>query len=243
MKGNETMTATGNRVSISDRLGAGCGAAYVLLIVAGNQLAFGSSQDPHPSGARDLADFAAPATTGQVVGQTLELTGFLVFTFFLGWLAHQLRRRGGAGAWLGGTAALAGGITLAVKIASILPVGAAILDHAELTPSAARVLADMNAVAFVVTFLPFSAFLIAAGTGLMASRATGRAAGYIGVVIGVLLLAVTLIGKGSPVDTNPMPFLIGLLWLLVISIRLAWKGPRVATAGVDPAVAAAVASA
>jgi hypothetical protein len=235
------MSTTVTRMPWPDRIGAACGAAYVLLTVVGNQLAFGNSQDPHPSGAQDLAMFAAPPTAGLVAGEIMELTGYVAFLFFLGWFGQQLRARAGAAGWLGGTASLAGGVALAVKIVSVVPFGAAVLDHADLTESQARVLADMGGVAFVMMFLPFGAFLVAAGAGLLASRVLGKVAGYAGIVIGVLTVAVAVLGRTSPVDTNPMPFLLGLVWLLVISVRLAWKGPRPAVT--DPAGVPALAAA
>jgi hypothetical protein len=206
-----------------DRIGAACGAAYVVLILIGSS---GSSNDPHPSGAKDLADFSTTPSVANMVGFTMEFLGFLVFLFFLGWLVHALRARGGAAAWLAGIAGMAGAITLAVKIASVMPMAAGRLDHKELTPSAARVLTDMNTAAFVLTFLTFGVFLIATGFAILASGYLGRVAGWTAVVIGALGVLITLLTKVDPANTNPMPFLAGLLWVLVVSIRLAWKGPR-----------------
>lgn len=213
-----------------DRLGAAAGAAYVLLILVGSGLSSGNGQDAHPSGAKDLADFSSSVGVADKVGFTMEFLGFLVFTFFLGWLVHALRARGGAAAWLGGAAGIAGAITLAVKVSSVMPMAAGRLDHAELSPTTARVLTDMNAAAFVLTFLTFGTFLLACGLAILASGFLGRVAGWTAVVLGVLAVALTLLTNVDPANTNPMPFLAGLLWVLVISVRLAWKGPRVVAA-------------
>jgi hypothetical protein len=225
-------TSTKTRRGVGDRLGALSGAAYVLLILIGNQVAAGNQQDPHPSGAADLADFAAAAhpTATRALGETMEILGLLVLPFFLGWLAHRFAERGAG--WLGTVAALAGGITLAVKIASFMPMGAGILNANELDPTTARVLSDMNSEAFVVTFLTFGVFLAAAGLGILASGLLGRVAGWFGVVIGVLCVGLTVLTRVDPLNTNPMPFLAGLLWLLVVSVRLGVWGPRRATAPV-----------
>lgn len=220
------MNTTRSRMNAWDRFGAATGAAYVLLILVGNQIASGNSTDPHPSGAKDLADFSATRTTTDSIGFAMEILGFLLFVFFLAWFVHAVRSRGGAAPWLAGAAGLAGGVTLSVKIASFMPMAAGILDHRELTPTMARVLADMNSAAFVVTFLTFGTFVAAAGAALLTSGLLGRVAGWFGVVIGVLAVALTVLAHADPTNTNPMPFVAGLLWVLVVSIRLAWKGPR-----------------
>lgn len=236
-------TPPASRRSMGDRLGALSGAAYVLLVVVGNQIATGNTDDPHPSGAADLAAFRAAAspTTAQVVGQTMEIAGMLLLPFFVGWLAHRFAQRGAG--WLGTVAALGAGITLAVKIASFAPMGAGILNSDQLDPTTSRVLADMNGAAFVVTFLTFGLFVLASGLAILGSGLLGRVAGWLGVVLGTLTIAVTLLTRVDPTNTNPMPFLACLLWLLVISVWLGTRGPRPAR-GVDlSAPAAAEASA
>ncbi|HET8560299.1 MAG TPA: hypothetical protein VFL69_07255, partial [Marmoricola sp.] len=110
------------KTGIADRVGAAAGAAYILCINIGNQMSSGSSQDPHPSGATDLADFAATPTTSQVAGFTLEVLGFVFFMFFLGWLVTALRARGGPWGWLASTAGVGGIVTLAVKLGSAAPI-------------------------------------------------------------------------------------------------------------------------
>ncbi len=214
-------------VPLADRIGAACGAAYILLVLVGNQMSSGSSTDPHPSGAKDLAAFTAAPTVAQTVGLTLELLGFLAFVPFLGWLVHALRQRGGPAPWLGSAAGGFGLILLAVKLSSAMPVLAGQLDHSELTPTLARVLTDMNGAAFVVTFLPYGMFLAMTGAAFLATGFLGRVAGWSGVVIGGLIVLATLVTQADPISTNVMPFLVGLLWLLVIGIRLAVGGPRV----------------
>lgn len=222
------MTSASRPITVADRIGAGCGAAYVLLILIGNQIASGSSSDSHPSGTKDLAGFSAPSGAAHTIGFTMEFLGFLAFIFFVGWLVHALRARGDAAAWLAGAAGVAGTVTLAVKIGSVVPLGAGYLDHDEMSPSMARILVDMNSVAFTLTFLTFGTFLVATGAAILASGFLGRVAGWIAIVFGGVGVVLTLATKVDPVNTNPMPFLAGLLWLLVISIRLTWKGPRAA---------------
>lgn len=214
------------RPTLADRLGASAGAAYILLILVGNQLGNGGSQDPHPSGATDLAGFAGHATLMEQVGFRMEVAGFIAFMFFLGWMRHSVQQRGGAAAWLSDVAAVAGVVTLAVKLGSAAPVLTGHLDHDELSPTLARVLSDLNGAAFVVTFLPYGAFLFAFGLAILASGFLGRVAGWSGVVLGGLTLLAPLVSGVDPVGTNVLPFLLGLLWLLAVAVRLAWRGPR-----------------
>ena len=223
-------------LSIWDRIGAGCGAAYVLLVIVGNQIAGGSGTDPHPSGAKDLADFSATPGASMTIGFSLELISFLILVFFLAWFVSALRARGGAATWLAGAAALAGGVTLAVKMGSMAPMAVGFLDHSELAATTARLLVDINMAAFVITFVTFGTFLVASGLAILASGFLGRFAGWAAVVIGVLAVLLSLVTRMDPANTNPMPFLAGLLWVLVNSIVLAWKGPREVTTEVDAAV-------
>lgn len=208
-----------------DRAGAGCGAAYVLLVGFGNDMATTSGNDPHPSGQADLAAFSAVPTAVERVGFAMEIVGMLTFVFFLGWFVSFLRGRGGA-AWLGTAAGIAGGVTLAVKLASVMPMTAGMLDHDELSATQARLLTDMNGAAFVVTFLTFGTFLLASGLAILAGGALGRVAGWSAVLIGGACVTVTTLSGIDPVATNPVPFLLGLLWVLATGIRLAVRPPR-----------------
>ena len=198
----------------------------MLLVGVGNQIATPSGSDPHPSGEADLAAFSAVPTTVERVGFAMELVGMLTFVFFLGWFVSFLRGRGGAPAWLGTAAGIAGGVTLAVKLASVMPMTAGMLDHDELSATQARLLTDMNGAAFVVTFLTFGTFLLAGGLAILAGGALGRVAGWSAVVIGGGCVALTALSGVDPVATNPVPFLLGLLWVLVTGIRLAVRPPR-----------------
>lgn len=222
-------------VSVADRVGAAAGAAYILLINVGNQMSSGNTQDPHPSGAQDLADFGGSPTVAQQVGFVMELAGFVAFMFFLGWLVTALRARGGAWGWLASVAGVSGITMVAIKLGSIAPIMTGEVDHGQLSPTLARVLADMNGSSFVVTFLPFAVYVLAAGGAMLASGFTGRVLGWSGVVIGVLGIASPLIWQLDPVSTNFLPFLFGMLWTLVVGVRLAVWGPKATPSDAAPA--------
>jgi len=229
----QTATAATRRTWV-DRAGALSGAAYVVLIIVGNQITSGSQTDPHPSGRQDLADFSRTPTVAENIGFAMEVLGFLTFMFFIGWLVTSLRRRGGPAEWLAGVVGIAGATNLIVKLASVMPMMAGEMNHDKISPTTARVLADMNGAAFVVSFLPFGVFLLSAGLAILASGWMGRVAGWSAVVIGTAGVALPLASRLDPVNTNPVPFMLGLLWVLVVGIRLGWRGPRAVRESLEP---------
>lgn len=216
------------KFTLGDRVGAACGAAYIVLILVGNQLSMGGSQDPHPSGTKDLSDFAGTPGAVDVIGFALEVLGFVAFMFFLGWLVTALRGRGGAWSWLSTVAGVAGTIALAVKLGSVLPMLAGYADHGDLSPGLARVLTDMNGAGFVVFTLPYGVFMVGAAGALLAAGFVGRVLGWSGLVIGVAGILLPLPTQFDPVDTIVLPWMLGMLWTLCTGISLAWRGPRTA---------------
>ena len=86
--------------AVRDRLGAVTGAAFVILILVGNEMATaGSGQSAHPTGDQVLRDAAHQVSSADVTaGVALEVLGFGAFLVFLGYLADVLRRTAGAGA-------------------------------------------------------------------------------------------------------------------------------------------------
>src|SRR6516162_2532454 len=87
--GGKEMSAT-----VRDRLGAVTGAAFVVLVMVGNEMATaGSGQSAHPTGDQVLRDAAHQVSSASVaVGAALEVLGFAAFLVFLGYLAEVLRR-------------------------------------------------------------------------------------------------------------------------------------------------------
>jgi hypothetical protein len=227
------------KFSLPDRIGAACGAAFIILILVGNQMSMGGAggqNDPHPSGSSDLAMFGGHPGILDKIGFSLEVLGLAAFMFFLGWLVSTLRGRGGAWSWLAGVAGVAGTLALAVKLGSFLPMLAGVADHRDLTPGLARVLFDMNSAGFVLFTFPYAVFMIGAAGALLASGYVGKVLGISGIVIGVAGVFIQLPTQFDPVNGNVLPWILGMLWTLVLGVRLAWKGPRtlVSTTSVEP---------
>jgi hypothetical protein len=236
------MSDRNGRWGWTDRAGAACGAAYVLLICVGNQITMGAGGgSAHPTGADDLGDFARTPTTIERLGFGMEVIGLLTFFFFLGWFVPFLRSRAGRAPWLASVAGFAGTATIAIKIGSMTPMLAGGLDRASLTPGLARVLTDLNGCAFVVTFLTTGVFLLATGLAVLSGGMLSRFAGWTAVLFGAGGIVLTVATGIDPVSTNALPFMLGLLWILVVGVRLAVRVPRVrrtdelAEPGLEPA--------
>lgn len=227
--------------TVRDRIGAATGALFVVLTLIGNQISMsGTDQSAHPTGASVLKDAAYESgSTASTVGFVLEFLGFVAFIGFVGYLADAWRRRtdraqGNIGA---GVAVVAGVVMLAIKLESVAPMGAVMIDRKTMEPALAQALNDTNTMSFVLSWLPFAVFVAATAFALRKTSLVGRPTAYIGAFIGVAGTGLALLGLNDPTDGNPMGFMLGLLWTLVVSVRLAVK-PGVAAASVPTHAAA-----
>jgi hypothetical protein len=112
---------------------------------------------------------------------------------------------------------------LAVKLGSAAPMSALDLDRKTLTPQLAQLLNDFGSAAFVISWVPFAVFVAATAMALHRVRLVGRPTAYIGSAIGVLGIHAALVGLRDIADANPVAFLVGLVWVFVVSVRLAVK--------------------
>jgi hypothetical protein len=215
-------------VTVWHRLAAATGALYVILIILGNTLATsGDSTATHPTGARVLRDAERHAHSGQVTaGFVLEVLGFTLLIVFLGYLAATFARARFVDDWspiLGATAVVSGITMVAIKLGSAAPVVALALDRHQLNPTLARVLNDINGAAFVLSWLPTAVFVGAAAIALRHAGLVGRPIAWTGAALGLVGVPLAVVGLNDPASANPMAFLLGLLWVMVVSGRLATR--------------------
>lgn len=227
-----------------ERAGAASGAAFVVTIFVGNSLATaGQSQSTHPSGQEVLSDAArAASSTAATIGFLLEIIGFVLFMVFVGYLWGVLRR-GTAGAGIAAGTTIVAAITmLAIKLGSASPIVALVLDRDHLDPQLAQLLNDINGAAFILSWLPFAVFVAALAVALYGAGLVGRPTAYIGLVVGVVGAGFAVFGLKEPLSANPMAFLAGMVWLVVVAIRFAVRPGGRAVAGqrvTDPALVGA----
>lgn len=210
--------------NVRDRLGATAGAVFVVLLLIGSGMTTaGTTQSGHLTGGQVLGNVAHQQASGSAaVGFTLEILGLVAFLGFLGFLADALRRRTPDGNRIAANATVAAGVTmLAIKLGSVAPVAALVMDRHTLSPQLAQLLNDLNGAAFVISWLPFAVLLVAAAAGLRRAGMVGRPTAYLGVTLGVAGVVLALVGLHDVTKATPVGFLLGLAWLVVVSVRLA----------------------
>jgi hypothetical protein len=173
-------------------VGAGGGAAFVVLILAGNGIA---------------EDGGNPA-----LGVPIELLGYTALACFVAYIATWLRS---AHAWTPMLALVAGVASLAVKVGSGAEYLAA--HYADVGDEAAAVLIATNDAAFVINWFPHGLFVAALALTAMHAGRVGPITGWAGVVIGAATMAAIPLSTGEPFV---VPFLLSLLWLLIASALL-----------------------
>lgn len=202
---------------------AATGFAFVVLTFAGNSLTESViNPSAELSGQQALEDFAITASsTVAQVGLMMELLGFVALTVFVGFIVDTVRRRG-AHSMAGVVAAVSATIMLAVKLGSGASYLAGLTYHSALTPDTALALTLTNDAAFVISWLPFAVFVLAAALALHTAGAIGRFGAGAGLVIGALGIPATLAGVTDTASALPVPFLLGCLWTAVVSVKAAF---------------------
>ncbi|WP_167762073.1 DUF4386 family protein [Blastococcus sp. CT_GayMR20] len=203
----------------SQRLALASGAVYVLAILIGNGLAEAGTSDGDDAAAV-LADLQRGFSPVQAFGLTLEILGFALFLVFLGALYRTLRRAETADGWLAATALGAGLVTVAVKISSVAPALAARFRADDLSPELARTMEDIGGAGFVISGYTLGIFVGAAALATLVTRLVPRWLAAAGVVVSVLTIAAGTAGILDPAGYVPVPFLLGLVWIVAVSVVL-----------------------
>lgn len=208
---------------MGDRLGPAAGIAYVVCVFAGNAISSGGGeQGVQLSGRQVVEETVRQASSATAtLGFALEFLGFLALMAFIGYLAAASGTRRPAAV----TAVVAGCTVLAIKLGSVVPATTLFVERRTIAPSLAQVLADMDSVAFVLTWLPFAVFTWAVAVALLGAGRVGRPTAYSGIVIAVAGVLLGLIGINDPMNATPLGFLLTTLWLLVIAVRFTVRPP------------------
>jgi hypothetical protein len=205
------------------RLGAACGAAYVVLAILANDVLGPGSPDSTAT-AHEIGTWwrTHPATSRDWALGMLELGALLCFPVFVIVLAWILQRADGGRTWMPWTVLGLGLMSATVKIASGAPIFALVwrADNG-ISDGLAAALVDMNGAAFVLTWALDAVMLAAAGSVILRTRCLPRWLGWWALVTAPLLLV------NVPMAVNGPPlFLLALIWIVATSLTIAIRGER-----------------
>jgi hypothetical protein len=220
-----TIQPKGQTVSntLLTRLGAACGALYVVLVIVANDVLGSDSPDSNASAHAIGAWWRAhEVTNADWVFGFVDLFGLLCFPIFVIVLAWVLQRADQGRTWLPWAVLAMGLLSAAVKIASDAPMFA-LLWRADngISDGLAAAMVDMNGAAFVLTWAFDAVMLAAAGGVILATRCLPRWLGWWALVTAPLLLATVPFAV-----SGPPTFLLALIWIIATSITIAFRGDR-----------------
>jgi len=218
------------------RLGAACGALYVVLAILANDV-LGSAAPDSTATAREIGTWwrTHPMTAGDWALVMLELGALLCFPVFVIVLAWILQRADGGRTWLPWAVLAMGMMSATVKVASGAPIFALVwrADNG-ISDGLAAALVDMNGAAFVLTWALDAVMFAAAGGVILRTHCLPGWLGWFALVTApLLLLNVPMAVNGPPL------FLLALIWIVATSLTIAIRGERAPALATAPAEATA----
>jgi len=221
-----------------DRMAPACGAAFVALTLAGNSLTDSATDAGAAPSARSAADdLAAYADSGAArLGFALEVVALLALLVFA---AHAAARIGERSPLASRLALVAGAVLAAVKLGSGAALLGGIAHRKVLSPDAQLALVASNDAAFVLCWVPMALLVGSLAVGLRSASVVGPPTAGVGLALAVLTLLAALTGLDDVTSAVPVPFLLSLVALAVVSVRLVLvraadgpaQAPRPASAG------------
>jgi hypothetical protein len=216
-------TITGTRPSAGlSRWGALAGVAYVVLFAIGVIMIFGSSPDSSSAPAK-IMDYYSKGShrTTMNIGWLLGGLGILAFMCFVIALRQAVRRVEGDDGFLTGLVTIGGGVyaTLALAALSINVAVRTMSDdtyHHQVFPGLIHAADDAAWILHASGGAGAAALVIAASVAAMRAGAVARWLGWVGIVAGILSLALLLF----------FPWFIFALWVLFASIGLFMRSGR-----------------
>jgi hypothetical protein len=205
------------------RIGAACGAAYVVIAVLAHDV-FGSGSPDSTATAHAIGAWwrSHPMSTGDWAAVFLEMSALLCFPVYVVVLAWVMRRAEREQTWLPWLVLVMGTISATVKLASAAPMFALAWRADDgISDGLAAALVDMNSGAFVLTWALDGLMLAAAGAVVLRTGCLPRWQGWWALVTAPLLLVNVAVAISGP----PL-FLLALLWFVFTGVTLALRGER-----------------
>jgi hypothetical protein len=195
-----------------DRVGAFGGAAYVLLINGAQAASLGTGNDVQ--GELDWLRSGSPAVR---IGLAAAFLSYAALMVFVGYLYARTREAG----WPAVAAIIAGTATVVMSLAAASTTLAIVGLRDVISVRTAVVLSLIEAGAFVLQVFASGLFVLFAAWAALETRVLGRTLSYAGIAIGgIAALAVALTAADISIDYFAWPFLLVMLWVVVISLRL-----------------------
>jgi hypothetical protein len=194
-----------------------------MLALTGNTIGF---VEPPPANASPdaLAAYWSAVSVSWPLRVSLMLLAFFCLAFFVGFLWDVLRRAEGQPGSYAAVALVGGLLTIAVQLAEFPPTYAGIRwAQAGHDPAIARLLAEeMNGAGFLLSWFTLAILLSATAMVVIRTRALPRWLGWAAAVLAPALLVSVWMGVALAVDF-PVPFLLTLLWIVLVSGILSWR--------------------
>jgi hypothetical protein len=210
---SETLTA---------RLGAASGIAYVVLALVGNGIGGGGSPDLTASRA-EIAAWVAKQRVGSAVdiaGGFMELLGLLALIVFVATLYSIFRRVEGGTGLLSTIVLGAGLVSATVKLASAGPAFAVYWRaHEGFDPQLAAAQIDSNNFSFLLTWSIDGVLLGAAALLILRTGILPRWLGWLAAVLCPALVLSTFAADHVP----PFAMLLTLVWFVATSAVLTFR--------------------
>lgn len=215
------------RLNAMDRVGALSGAVYVLLANFGSALIGESTSGAESPGQRILDEqqrYAENPWTS--VAFAMVILALMALMMFVGYLCSRVRDAG----WLATTALIGGTAALIANFLSVSLLIAVFVLRDDISPELARALQDLDGAGHLVQLLPLGVFALFASTAALVTRTLGRVLSWVGIAVGATSIVV-LAATGLPANEEffMWPFLLVLLWIVVLSLRFGFARSRTAT--------------
>jgi hypothetical protein len=210
------------------RWAALAGVAYVVLFAVGVILIYGNSPDSGSAPAKIIAYYSDSGHRNRInIGWLLAGLGVFFFLWFLSALRQAIRRLEADDGFLTGLTTIGGVVYASLSLAALaVDTGIRTMSddtyHHTVYPGLIHAADDASWVLHATGGAGAAAMVIAASLAALRARAVPGWAGWLGIVAGVLSLALLLF----------FPWFVFAVWILVVSIGMFLRAGRAPAAAV-----------
>lgn len=198
------------------------GVAYVVLWVIGVILVFGNSPDSDSAPAKIIAYYSDSGHRDRInIGWVVAGLGLFFFLWFLSSLRQTIRRLEGDDGILTGLTSMGGLVYVALCLAAVaVDTGIRTMSddtyHHQVFPGIIHAADDASWLLHASGGAGLGAMIIAASLAGLRAGAVPRWAGWLGIVAGIISLALIIF----------FPWFVAAIWILVVSIGMFVRSTR-----------------